>query len=154
MRGRSHNILSSNIIYKCILSSPQANNTLLNEGQHVHLEGRVEPVHDPSMRVEWYHEGKALQSAARFHTTFDFGYVALDITTVYAEDSGEYTCRAFNHMGEAQSSVSFKVEGKEGVITESARPEGLEKIRELEDSARVGRQVKLVPGFFFFRLHI
>ncbi|XP_042888253.1 titin-like isoform X7 [Penaeus japonicus] len=122
-------------------SELRANNTLLSEGQHVHLEGRVEPVHDPSMRVEWYHEGKALQSAARFHTTFDFGYVALDITTVYAEDSGEYTCRAFNHMGEAQSSVSFRVEGKEGVITESARPEGLEKIRELEDSARYGRQV-------------
>lgn len=133
---------------KCALSSPQANNTLLSEGQHVHLEGRVEPVHDPSMRVEWYHEGKALQSAARFHTTFDFGYVALDITTVYAEDSGEYTCRAFNHMGEAQSSVSFRVEGKEGVITESARPEGLEKIRELEDSARYGRQVS--SSMFFY----
>ncbi|KAK8746935.1 hypothetical protein OTU49_016904 [Cherax quadricarinatus] len=116
-------------------------NTLLSEGQHVHLEGRIEPVHDPSMRVEWYHDGKALQSAARFHTTFDFGYVALDITTVYPEDSGDYTCRAFNHMGEATSSISFKVEGKEGVIYESARPEGLEKIRQLEDSTRLTRQV-------------
>lgn len=94
------------------------------------------------MRVEWYHDGKALQSAARFHTTFDFGYVALDITTVYAADSGEYTCRAFNHIGEATSSISFKVEGKEGVIYESARPEGLEKIRQLEDSTRVARQVR------------
>lgn len=117
-------------------------NTLLSEGQHVHLEGRIEPVHDPSMRVEWYHNGKALQSAARFHTTFDFGYVALDITTVYPEDSGEYTCRAVNRMGEATSSFTFKVEGKEGVIYESARPEGLEKIRQLEDAARLGRQVR------------
>lgn len=111
-------------------------NTQLAEGQHVHLEGRVEPVHDPTLRIEWYHNGKLLQSASRFHTTFDFGYVALDITGVYPEDSGEYTCRAVNKIGEAVSKISFKVEGKEGVIYESARPEGLEKIRQLEDSAR------------------
>ncbi|KAK3888336.1 hypothetical protein Pcinc_007597 [Petrolisthes cinctipes] len=116
-------------------------NTLLSEGQHVHLEGRVEPVHDPTLRIEWYHNGKALQSAARFHTTFDFGYVALDITGVYPEDSGEYTCRAVNHLGEATSIISFKVEGKEAIIYESARPEGLEKIRQLEDSAKMGHQV-------------
>lgn len=110
--------------------------TQLSEGQHVHLEGRVEPVHDPNLHIEWYHNGKLLQSAARFHTTFDFGYVALDITGVYPEDSGEYTCRAFNKIGEAVSKITFKVEGKEGIIYESARPEGLEKIRQLEDSAR------------------
>lgn len=107
----------------------------------MHLEGRIEPVHDPSLRVEWYHDGKALQSAARFHTTFDFGYVALDITGVYPEDSGEYTCRAFNHLGEATSSISFKVEGKEAIILESVRPEGLEKIRQLEDASKYQRQV-------------
>ncbi|KAG7174092.1 Titin-like 20 [Homarus americanus] len=141
-RGRYERIEVSDVPMQAPrFTSELRGNTLLSEGQHVHLEGRIEPVHDPSMRVEWYHDGKALQSAARFHTTFDFGYVALDITTVYAEDSGEYTCRAFNHMGEATSSITFKVEGKEGVIYESARPEGLEKIRQLEDSTRLGRQV-------------
>lgn len=113
----------------------------MSEGHNVHLEGRVEPVHDPNLRIEWYHNGKALQSASRFHTTHDFGYVALDITGVYPEDSGEYTCRAFNNLGEATSTISFKVEGKEAIIYESARPEGLEKIRQLEDIARTGRQV-------------
>ena len=82
-----------------------------------------------------------LQSAARFHTTFDFGYVALDMVSLYAEDSGEYTCRAFNSMGEATSKMTIKVEGSGNIIYESARPEGLEKIRELEDSAKFTRQV-------------
>ncbi|CAL4067925.1 unnamed protein product, partial [Meganyctiphanes norvegica] len=114
-------------------------NTQAGEMQKVHLEGRIEPVHDPSMRVEWYHNGVVLQSAARFHTTFDFGYVALDITTVYESDSGEYTCKAFNHKGEAVSSISITVEGKEGIIYQSARPEGLDKIRELEDRSKYAR---------------
>jgi hypothetical protein len=105
------------------------------------MEGRIEPIHDPSMRVEWYHNGKILQSASRFHTTFDFGYVALDIHSVYEEDSGVYTCRVFNNLGEATSSITFKIEGKSGVIYESAHPEGLEKIREMEDHARMQRKV-------------
>lgn len=115
--------------------------TSLAEGQRAHMEGRIEPIHDPSMRIEWYHNGKILQSAARFHTTFDFGYVALDISSVYEEDSGVYTCRVFNNMGEATSSITFKIEGKSSIIYESARPEGLEKIREMEDHARGQRKV-------------
>lgn len=118
--------------------------TNLAENQRAHMEGRIEPIHDPSMRVEWYHNGTVLQSAARFHTTFDFGYVALDVTGVYEEDSGVYTCRVFNNMGEANSSITFKIEGKSGVIYESARPEGLEKIREMEDHTRGSRKVYLM----------
>lgn len=30
----------------------------VNEGRNVHLECRLEPMGDPTMRVEWFHNGK------------------------------------------------------------------------------------------------
>lgn len=73
-----------------------------------------------------------MQSASRFHTTFDFGYISLDISKTVPEDAGEYTVRAYNQLGESRSSIKLKVIAKGSIITESQRPEGLEKIRQLE----------------------
>lgn len=50
----------------------------------------------------------------RFKTTYDFGFVALDILYAYAEDSGTYMCKAKNAVGEAVTTCSVKVEGKPG----------------------------------------
>lgn len=50
----------------------------------------------------------------RFKTTYDFGFVALDILYAYAEDSGTYMCKAKNAVGEAVTTCSVKVEGKLG----------------------------------------
>ena len=47
----------------------------------------------------------------RFKTTYDFGFVALDILYGYAEDSGTYMCKARNAVGEAVTTCSVKVEG-------------------------------------------
>jgi hypothetical protein len=33
------------------------------EGNRVHLEARVEPVGDPTMRVDWYHNGKPMPAS-------------------------------------------------------------------------------------------
>lgn len=46
---------------------------------------------------------------ARFHITFDFGYVALDISHIYPEDAGNYTARASNSLGEDQTSIDIEV---------------------------------------------
>lgn len=73
-----------------------------------------------------------MQSASRFHTTFDFGYISLDISKAVPEDAGEYTVRAYNNLGESRSSIKLNVIAKGSIITESQRPEGLEKIRQLE----------------------
>lgn len=40
----------------------------------------------------------------------DFGYVALNFKYTYPEDSGTYTCRAVNELGEAVTSSTLFVE--------------------------------------------
>lgn len=40
----------------------------------------------------------------------DFGYVALNMKYVNPEDSGTYTCRAINELGQAVTSASLIVQ--------------------------------------------
>lgn len=84
----------------------------LVEGQSAHYECRIEPYPDPNMRVEWYFNGKVLQSGHRYRTAYDFGFAALDILQVYGEDSGEYTCKVINNLGQATSSIKLNVQCK------------------------------------------
>ena len=53
-----------------------------------------------------------IPSRHRFRPAYDFDYVALDVLTVYPEDSGVYTCHARNAYGEAVSSATIKVIGE------------------------------------------
>lgn len=86
--------------------------TELVEGQSAHYECRIEPYPDSSLKVEWFHNGKPLATGHRFRTAYDFGFASLDVLTVYGEDSGEYTCRATNRIGQASSSVITNVKCK------------------------------------------
>lgn len=47
----------------------------------------------------------------RFRPAFEFDYVALDILSVYAEDSGVYTCKATSSLGQAVTSCTVKCTG-------------------------------------------
>lgn len=58
--------------------------------------------------------------------------MALDIDHVVPEDAGEYSVRATNALGQCVSSIDLKVIPRDNIIMESQRPEGLDKIRELE----------------------
>ena len=42
---------------------------------------------------------------------YDFDYVALDLLSVYPEDSGTYTCTARNALGEASTVCTVKISG-------------------------------------------
>lgn len=94
---------------KPIFTQPLNEFPPINEGKNVHLECRLEPMGDPTMRVEWFHNGKPVTVGSRFRTYYDFGYVALDIIHVTALDSGEYTVRATNHLGTAHTSSCVRV---------------------------------------------
>jgi hypothetical protein len=62
-------------------------------------------------QIEWYFNGRVIQSANRIQTYHDFGYVAIDILSVRSEDAGTYTVVARNALGEAQLSATMEVEG-------------------------------------------
>ena len=68
----------------------------LKDGESVHLQVGLTPVHDPNLFVEWKFNGKPLPNSSRLKTVSDFGYVMLDIAAADSRDSGEYTCRAYN----------------------------------------------------------
>merc|ERR550534_784261 len=88
------------------------------EGQNVHLEARLSPTGDSTMKVEWTVNGKPLKTGHRFRPAYDFDYVALDLLSVYPEDSGVYTCHARNAYGEAVSSATIKITGQSQFQTE------------------------------------
>ena len=89
----------------------------VTEQSRVHLECRLEPINDPNLKVEWFMNGKAIQSGHRFKTRNDFGFVALDILYAYQEDSGTYMCKATNKLGEAVNTCSVEVSGKKSHLS-------------------------------------
>lgn len=81
----------------------------LAENMPLHFEARLIPVGDPDLTVEWFRNGVPIQPANRISTMHDFGYVALDMKYVKPEDSGTYTCRATNKLGQAVTSAQLVV---------------------------------------------
>lgn len=119
-----------------IFTVPLANVDDLREGENVHFEARVLPTDDAKLKIDWFWNGKPLKAGSRFRTFCDFGFVILEISPVYPEDSGEFSCRAINEYGEAVTSAAMKVQGKRSIILESQLPKGMEgtidRIAELE----------------------
>lgn len=64
------------------------------------MEGNVEPKKDPDLKIEWFLNGKPIEQATRFKTSYDFGLVNLDLNDTYDRDQGIYTCRAYNKVKE------------------------------------------------------
>lgn len=89
---------------------PLKNIEHLPEGKSAHLEATLIPVNDPTMVVEWFKNGKPIPQGHKFKTTYDFGYVALDILYAYSEDSGTYMCKARNIVGEAVTTCVIGVD--------------------------------------------
>lgn len=110
----------------------------LAENSLAHFECRLIPINDQSMRVEWFHNGKALSAGSRIKTINDFGFVILEIAGCYQRDSGLYTCKATNRHGEATVSCKLQVRGRQGIILEPQLPTnfrtGTESIQKLEES--------------------
>ena len=122
-------------VFKTTLVSPEP----VTDGKNIHLEARLEPIGDPSMKVEWFFNGRPLTIGSRFKTYNDFGFIALDILGVTTLDQGQYTCRASNKLGEAATQANVQVLAKSSVITETEHESAMQQISYLESE-----KVKLV----------
>ena len=94
-----------------VFTSPLKNQNLI-ENAPLHFEARLIPVGDPDLKVEWFKNNVPIQQANRISSMHDFGYVALDMKYVNPEDSGTYTCRATNRLGQAVTTASLVVSCK------------------------------------------
>lgn len=104
----------------------------IHETQTLHLEAQILPVNDPSLKIEWFHDGAPLKQSNRYRLINDFGYISLDIDFVLPHDAGEYTLVATNHDGQAQTSTRFEVIGHDVIFTDTSHPESLRRIQEIE----------------------
>lgn len=60
----------------------------------------------------------------------------MDILSCLPEDSGTYTCRAINALGEAVTSAIATVHVRKAIYTESQHEGALRSINHLEDTSR------------------
>ena len=119
--------------------SPIKDQINIREGGFAHFEARLEPVGDSTLRIEWLKDGRPVEASSRTTSFFNFGYVALTIKQVTVHDIGNYTCRAYNALGQATTSANLSVISKKDVVFDTQHPGGLEQIKYLEDSSRFTR---------------
>lgn len=62
----------------------------MNEAEATAFTCVLQPIGDPSLRIEWLHNGHAVPCSNRIHMTNDFGVATLLIKHLITEDSGEY----------------------------------------------------------------
>lgn len=119
--SRTKSVIHEDIVMaeKPKFGRPLKNIEHLPEGKSAHLEATLTPVNDPTMTVEWYRNGHPVPQGHKFKTTYDFGYVALDILYAYSEDSGTYMCKARNVAGEAVTTCVIGVDCEYSYVTMS-----------------------------------
>merc|ERR1719210_1870841 len=86
------------------------NDLMIMEGEKAHLDAKVAPVGDPSIKVEWYCNGQTISASSRVNTACQFGFVSLDMLNTTISDSGEYICVVSNNAGTTQSSCRVVVQ--------------------------------------------
>jgi len=62
--------------------------------------------------VIWLHNNKEIKPSKDFEYTNEANIYKLNIAEIFPEDSGTYTCEAFNNAGESFSSCTLNVIGK------------------------------------------
>ncbi len=105
-----------------------------------HFDCRMTPIGDPTMIVEWLHDGKPIAAANRLRMVNEFGYCSLDYEAAYSRDSGVITCRATNTFGVDQTSATLIVKDEKSLVEETQLPEGRrgQRIDEIERIAHEG----------------
>lgn len=109
-----------------------------------HFECRLTPIGDPTMIVEWLHDGKPLEAANRLRMINEFGYCSLDYEVSYPRDSGVITCRATNKYGTDHTSATLIVKDEKSLVEESQLPEGRKGLQRIEELERMAHEGALV----------
>uniref|UniRef100_A0AC34G866 Ig-like domain-containing protein n=1 Tax=Panagrolaimus sp. ES5 TaxID=591445 RepID=A0AC34G866_9BILA len=109
-------------------SAPQ----FLNELGRSYFEARIQPVNDPTLRVQWLKDGLPLNNANRIQTFHNFGFVSLTLHPTYPEDNGVYTCVLINDLGEAQSSAQLTTISTETLQLDPLHEDSLQQINAIE----------------------
>lgn len=102
------------------------------QGERAHFSARYEPIDDNQVKIQWFLNQRPLLTGSRVKTINEFGYVVLEISPVYPEDSGDYVCKAINAVGEAVTTTTLKVSAREGIDHESQLPEAKGKSAQLK----------------------
>ncbi|XP_048868684.1 myosin light chain kinase, smooth muscle isoform X1 [Brienomyrus brachyistius] len=70
----------------------------------------VEVTGDPEPHVMWLHDDQEIQESEDFHFEKKGNLYSLLIQEVFPEDTGRYTCEAWNEAGEAHSQATLTVQ--------------------------------------------
>lgn len=68
-------------------------------------------VANPPPEIIWLHNGKEIQETEDFHFEKKGNEYSLYIQEVFPEDTGKYTCEAWNEVGESQTQATLTVQG-------------------------------------------
>ena len=138
------------------------------------FDARIEPVSDPSLRVQWLRDGTSLANANRiqvgqnsscsflgylfcFQTVHQFGYASLTIHPTYPEDEGRISCVLRNNFGEATCDAQLTVVAPERLQLHTLHDSALPHIENIESfavsrSRRVYRRIVRLLTCFRFTL--
>lgn len=67
---------------------------------------------NPPPEVIWLHNGNEIQESEDFHFEQNGGRHSLCIQEVFPEDTGTYTCEAWNSAGEVRTQAILTVQGE------------------------------------------
>ncbi|XP_074856881.1 titin isoform X4 [Carettochelys insculpta] len=109
-----------------------------------HFDCRLTPIGDPTMVVDWLHDGKPLEAANRLRMINEFGYCSLDYGVAYPRDSGVITCRASNKYGTDHTSATLIVKDEKSLVEETQLPEGRKGLQRIEEMERMAHEGALV----------
>ncbi|KAK6027796.1 immunoglobulin I-set domain protein [Ostertagia ostertagi] len=110
---------------------------ILKEGQSVHMDCVVQPINDPSLKIEWFCDGRPLMFGSRIRTIHDFGYVGLEFLHVHPEDTGTYVCRATNNVGQAETSLKLECKPRRNIYLDTQHESSWVKIQEMENRQEI-----------------
>lgn len=86
----------------------------VKDGEPVTLSCRI--IGAKKFDVVWLHNNKEIKPSKDFQYSSEANIYKLNIAEIFPEDSGTYTCEAFNDAGESFSSCTLNVLGKLTII--------------------------------------